>query len=113
MSAKTTNTPADLFKEAKRLARQEEQIKRAKAALAKRMMAAARELGGTEPSEPPKRRYRRRRRKTGPAAPPQLPKHQAVYLPVGSGKTWTATMLKILVEADRPLTYAELREAVS
>jgi hypothetical protein len=121
MSGKSPTYPADLLKEAKRLQAQEAQLKRDRVALAKKLIQAGRDLGGDdlelEVTAKPKRRYTRRRRAVrAPPPPPATPNTPQVAAtapqPLGrrlSAIGWTATMLQIIRDANRPLTYAELK----
>jgi hypothetical protein len=116
---KALPTHADLLKKASRLDREEAAIKREKLKLARQMMDAARALGGDQLDEvapKKKRRVPRRRvakRRIAPTA--SQPRAATVRAKAGRAKSetgWTATMLKILTEVDRPMAYADLKAEI-
>jgi hypothetical protein len=110
---------ADLLKTAKRLDREEAAIKRRKLALAKQLIEAGRALGGdglieAAPTKKKRRvqrrRYTKRAAKPTPLATPKPTERKGGRTPSETG--WTATMLRILTEANRPMSYAELKAKV-
>jgi hypothetical protein len=121
MSIKSATTPADLLREAKRLAAQEVAIKRDRLALAKKLIEAGHALGGEDLQvEKPikrKRRYTRRRHSVASRPPASLRESPRTFAKKGGRKasdtSWTGTMLKILVEADRGMTYPELKAEIA
>jgi hypothetical protein len=122
MSGKSSTDPADLLKEAKRLQAQEAQLKRDRLALAKKLIQAGHDLGGDdlelEVPAKPKRRYTRRRRAVRAPSPPAAPNAPQIAATARRGRGlsavgWTATMLQIVRDANRPLTYAELKAEIA
>jgi len=127
MTAKSPATAADLLREAKRIEAQERDLKRARLALAKKLIETGQALGGddllSEKPTKPKRRLARRRRIMRSSSSPQSVRPSAEHQPRTETKKlngrrfsdtgWTATMLKILTEANRPMTYVELKAAIA
>jgi hypothetical protein len=117
---KTPPNHAELLKKAKRLDREEAAIKRRKLTLARQLIEAGRALGGDQLDEaaPKKKRRVQRRRiaKRMPVAAASRPRATTVPSRKGgrakSETGWTATMLGILTQADRPMAYAELKAEI-
>lgn len=106
---------AALLREARSLETEEAAIKRRRLALAKQLIEAGHALGGYDSArEPvkPKRRYRRRRTSHTHTIAPAAPAPQASARKSKSGG-WVPTMLDILVRANRPMAYADVKDAIS
>jgi hypothetical protein len=101
------SNPEKLLKEHKRLKAREAAIKRQRLALAKKLIAAGQEMGGSdldvETLASRKVRHIARRK-------PRMGRPKAVRVGRRSSETsWTATMLDILTSANRMMSYAELK----
>lgn len=127
MTAKPTAKPvlpAAILRKFERLTRREAAmeaaIKRNRLALADELEKAVRELRGEnaeseqhQRSKPRVARKRRRRKAGVRIKKSELAPAKTAAVRRSSEGSWTETMLKIIETADRPLTYAELRNEVA
>ena len=115
MKAKAAN-PADLLREARNIETEEAAIKRRKLALARKLIEAGQALGGDDLEDAPKpKRKTARRARAARSEPvtrtPRGERRDGPHMLKRSG--WTHTILKVVTEANRPITHAEVKAEVA